>query len=149
MKWPLDELRPGRSLKQFGLWDSLQLQLQIQFGVGPRDVESEASSHFSRQSALYHHPSSGRERRNCLGCWRSSRARWDVGHKQTAGHVPKRLAMLSKNPSLDFSVSLVWRPRAVFVRRKPAASSAWVGESGREELGCTICTSDVLWQRYE
>lgn len=96
MKWPLDELRTGQSLKQFGLRDSLQPQLQIQFGVGPSDVGTEASSHFSRRSALYHHPSSGRERRNCLGCLQSSRARWDTGHKQTAGRVPRHLAMLSK-----------------------------------------------------
>ena len=64
--------------------------------MGPSDVESEAASHFSRQSALYHHASSGTERRNCLGCMQSSRARWDMGHRQTAGRVPKRLAMLSK-----------------------------------------------------
>lgn len=38
----LDELRTGQSLKQFGLQGLLQLQLQIQFGMGPNDVESEA-----------------------------------------------------------------------------------------------------------
>lgn len=61
--------------------------------MGPSDVETEATPHFSRQSALYYHPSSGRERSSCPGYMQSSRARWDMGHKQSAGHVPKRLAM--------------------------------------------------------
>lgn len=42
LKRPLDELRTGQSLKQFGLQDLVQLQLQIQFGMGPSDVEREA-----------------------------------------------------------------------------------------------------------
>ena len=96
MKWPSDELSTGPSLERSGFQDSLQLRLQIRFGMGPSDVESEAASHFSRQRAFYHHPSSGRQRRNSFGCVQSSRTRWDIGHKQSAGHVAKRLAMLSE-----------------------------------------------------
>lgn len=47
----MDELRTGQSLNWFGLQDLWQLQLQIQPGMGPSEMDREGISHFREFSA--------------------------------------------------------------------------------------------------
>lgn len=76
-----------------------------------------------------------------------------MGHKQTAGHVLKRSAMLSKKPWLGVFLCFLGLEPQSSVCDTAAPSSSVVGESGRKELGWTrafvLCAWEVLCQQYE